>query len=168
MVQAIAAADYDGDGVVELAGAGGNHVFIVRGQGHGTFLPAMQVATVGQAPAWIEAADLNADTYLDLVLVNFGSNDVSLYLTKGGPVLSNGDFGGRRHDSAAHRPRCARRETNPTPCLPRQRSPRWQMMDLSNRTTTYYANLYPQSESPFSSIILDAIVFQESANLTVS
>jgi VCBS repeat-containing protein len=81
---AIAAGDFNGDGVLDLAIANqaSNTVSVLLGNGHGGFGPAVAYA-VGSSPSSIAALDLNGDGKLDLVVTNTDSNTVSALLGNG-------------------------------------------------------------------------------------
>jgi len=75
----IATADVDGDGILDLLGSENNvqTIALLRGLGaggvgNGTFAPAVHIAA-GVAPYDIEAADLNHDNKIDLLVSNSGS-----------------------------------------------------------------------------------------------
>jgi hypothetical protein len=80
----IAIADFNGDGIADLAVADGelNHVVIWLGNGDGTFNQGQIIATQG-LPTTVLAADFNADGKLDLVVAcTYGGMSV---------LLGNGD-----------------------------------------------------------------------------
>jgi hypothetical protein len=68
----LAAADFRGDGLLDLAAAGANGIDILLGNGDGTFQPATQYSIPG-APFFVAAGDFNNDHKLDLVFISFGS-----------------------------------------------------------------------------------------------
>jgi hypothetical protein len=83
-LSAIVAADFNGDGKLDLAlaDAGGNNVFVLLGNGDGTFQPPITIP-VGNAPSAIVAGDFNDDGKLDLVIANYGDGTVTLLLGNG-------------------------------------------------------------------------------------
>lgn len=66
----VAAADYDGDGIIDLAmtQTSTDEVYIVFGVGDGTFEPPSSIAT-GVLPTRIRAADVNGDGAMDVCLI---------------------------------------------------------------------------------------------------
>jgi FG-GAP-like repeat len=86
---AVAAADLNGDGTIDLAvtNSGSNAVGVLLGRGDGTFLPQVTYPTDGD-PTAIAIRDLNADGAPDLVVANESSSDVSVFLGRG-----DGSFG---------------------------------------------------------------------------
>jgi hypothetical protein len=91
---AIAIADWNGDGKHDLAVANGfyNTVSILPGNGDGTFRRRVDFAT-GREPRSIVIGDLNGDSRLDLVTANRLSDDVSILLGRGdGSFDSRVDF----------------------------------------------------------------------------
>jgi hypothetical protein len=100
---AIAAADFNGDGHLDLAVAdeGNATVSIFLGNGDGTFGPRTDYPT-GNSPVWVSAADVNGDSVLDLEVANRTDNTVSVLLgngitttstTTGITTVGNGTFG---------------------------------------------------------------------------
>jgi hypothetical protein len=78
-----AAADFNGDGKIDLAGAGQN-VRVMLGLGDGSFRPYAEYAAGGYTQD-VAAGDLNGDGRADLVVTN---DDAQIGLTV---VLGNGD-----------------------------------------------------------------------------
>jgi hypothetical protein len=83
-LSAIVAADFNGDGKLDLAvtDAGSNTVMILLGNGDGTF-GAPATIPVGNAPDAIVAGDFNNDGKLDLAVANFGDGTITLLLGNG-------------------------------------------------------------------------------------
>jgi hypothetical protein len=91
--QAIALADVDGDGHLDLitANRDSNDISVLLGRGDGTFHSQMRFAT-GIYPDALATADLNGDGHLDLVTANYGetnTNDVSVLLGRGDGTFLN-------------------------------------------------------------------------------
>jgi hypothetical protein len=90
-----AVGDFNGDGKLDLAVTGppltalqDSVVTILLGNGDGTFNVASgSVLSTGAAPQAISVADLNGDGKLDLVIVNYQGNSVTIFLGDG-----NGSF----------------------------------------------------------------------------
>ena len=85
---AVAGADLDGDGHIDLATANlcNNSASVLLGKGDGTFGKAAAYPT-GTSPVSIAIADFNGDNHQDLAVVNEGGGTVSFLLGKG-----NGTF----------------------------------------------------------------------------
>ena len=81
---AIVAADFNGDGKLDLAVTdyGENEVFVLLGNGDGTFQSPISIP-VGNSPEAIVAGDFNNDGKLDLAVANFGDATVMLLLGNG-------------------------------------------------------------------------------------
>ncbi len=90
--QAIASADFNGDGRLDLAVANysGDSVSVLRGNADGTFQPAVDFGT-GFGPHALAVADFNGDGRLDLASAGSGSG-VSVLLGNG-----DGTFGTASH-----------------------------------------------------------------------
>ncbi|MFQ5454793.1 MAG: FG-GAP repeat domain-containing protein [Nitrospirota bacterium] len=85
----IAAADFDNDDILDLAIAstGSNEIIILKGDGTGNFISDLssQVEPLGQyptgdSPTEMVIGDFNRDKFLDVAVVNSGSNNVSILL----------------------------------------------------------------------------------------
>jgi len=83
-LSAIVAADFNGDGKLDVAvtDSSANAVYILLGNGDGTFGPPSTI-TVGSDPDAIVAGDFNNDGKLDLAIANGGDNTVTLLLGNG-------------------------------------------------------------------------------------
>jgi len=84
----IVAADFNGDGILDLAVANeaSSNVTVLLGKGDGTFTLKASYST-GLDPYQLVATDLNGDGKLDLAITNFGSSNVTILLGNG-----NGTF----------------------------------------------------------------------------
>jgi len=84
---AIAAGDFDRDGILDLAVAnsGSGNVSILLGNGNGTFQPAANfgIAVTSPTPSGIVVGDFNRDGRLDLAVTNSGEDKVSILLGDG-------------------------------------------------------------------------------------
>lgn len=78
------AADFNGDGILDLAVAnsGDNTVTLLMGNGDGTFTPATASTPTGQRPFALAVGDFNRDGNLDLAVVNSNDNTVSILLNQ--------------------------------------------------------------------------------------
>lgn len=86
-ISQIAVADIDGDGKLDLISVG-NQVSVQRGNGDGTFAPALLYRTA--AGTAIAAADLDGDGTLDLAIVG---NGLTVFLNTPVAALSSSDVG---------------------------------------------------------------------------
>ncbi len=87
--QAIVTADFDGDGLPDLATANSlsNSVSVIRNLGGGSFAPQVQYG-VGSEPLSLTAADFDADGDIDLAVANAVSQTISIFRNQG-----SGTFG---------------------------------------------------------------------------
>lgn len=83
-LSAIATADFNGDGKLDLAVTdyGGNSVMILPGNGDGTFGTPTTIP-VGNQPYAIVTGDFNNDGKLDLAIANYGDGTITLLLGNG-------------------------------------------------------------------------------------
>ncbi len=84
--RSVVAGDFNGDGTPDLAVTNGsdNSVTILPGVKKGGFAaPVQQPITVGSGPAGAISTDVTGDAKLDLVVVNSGSDDVSVLVGDG-------------------------------------------------------------------------------------
>lgn len=80
---AVAAADFNGDGLADIAVAGGrNELLLLLGDGHGGFKAGVPVPA-GANPSSMAVADMNGDGRLDVVIANHESDYVTLLLGDG-------------------------------------------------------------------------------------
>ena len=88
----IVAADFNGDGKIDLALANevDNTVSILLGNGDGMFKPQTTVA-VGMRPYSFASGDFNGDGKVDLVTLNIGDGTVTLLLNNGDGTLTRLD-----------------------------------------------------------------------------
>jgi hypothetical protein len=83
----VAAADFNGDGKLDLAVTGSDGLTVLLGNGDGTF-NALPPVPAGTSPQWVTVADFNNDQVPDLAVAdNGGTNGVSILLGNG-----NGTF----------------------------------------------------------------------------
>src|SRR5579871_2233269 len=92
---ALAVADFNGDGIADLVVTGNFGLETLLGNGDGTFQISAPT-TLGRAPSSVAAADLNGDGIPDLVVGDSTDNNVRVLLGNGdgtfqaGPIYSTG------------------------------------------------------------------------------
>ncbi|HWW15615.1 MAG TPA: VCBS repeat-containing protein [Candidatus Dormibacteraeota bacterium] len=86
----IAAGDFNGDGIPDLAVTNMNHgapelgsVTVLLGKGDGTFTATAVSPVPGSIPSSVVVADFNGDGKADLAIANAGSNTVAVLLGNG-------------------------------------------------------------------------------------
>jgi len=81
----IAVGDFNGDGKPDLAvvNFGDWNVYVLLGNGDGTFQPAQSVFFSPGFPWYVVTADFNGDGKLDLAVSNYGNNSLSVLLGNG-------------------------------------------------------------------------------------
>ncbi len=81
----IVGADFNNDGVLDLATADGasSVVSILLGKGDGSFGAATTTLSVGQSPFDLAAADLDGDHNVDVVVTNKNAGTITTFLGKG-------------------------------------------------------------------------------------
>ena len=82
--QSVVSADFNGDGVTDLAtvNQNDNTVSVFLGRSNGTFAAKVDYS-VGLSPRWLVAGDFNRDGKIDLAAVDYTSNTVSILLGNG-------------------------------------------------------------------------------------
>jgi len=82
--QSIAAGDFNGDGLLDLAtvNSTSDDVSILLGNGNGTFQGAISFG-VGKLPMSLATADMNGDAHLDLVVAMSGSDHIVVLKGRG-------------------------------------------------------------------------------------
>jgi hypothetical protein len=83
VMNAVVAADLDGDGHTDLAVGTSGSLLVLLGKGDGSFAPARPIAGVPSAAA-IAAADLDGDRRIDLVVAHAGERVSTVLLNAGG------------------------------------------------------------------------------------
>jgi len=88
---AVAVADFNGDGKLDLAvtNTGDNTVSVLLGKGDGTFATAANYAT-GSQPFSVATGDFDGDGNTDLVVANVAETTVSVFLGKGDGTFQQG------------------------------------------------------------------------------
>ncbi len=84
----VTAGDFNADGALDLAAAWQKYgmfgkVDVLLGNGDGTFAPSTTLNPDNQTKS-VVSADLEGDGYLDLIVTNFGTSDISVFRGLGG------------------------------------------------------------------------------------
>ncbi|CAF1321342.1 unnamed protein product [Rotaria sordida] len=90
--QHVATGDFNGDNHLDLAIAttGSDNIGIRRGYGNGTFSSRINYSTgLGSLPYWVAIGDFNNDTLLDIVVANYGTHNIGLFLGYGNLSFSD-------------------------------------------------------------------------------
>jgi hypothetical protein len=90
--QSIVAADFNGDGILDLAVANdsGNSISVLLGNGNGTFQAAVDYSTTASDPYWIAVGDFNGDGKLDLAVSRVSLQDVLIFSGNGDGTFQPG------------------------------------------------------------------------------
>ncbi len=81
---ALATADFNGDGILDLAVVSGyNWAMFLEGNGDGTFTLTNNTIGVGNSPVSIAVGDFNSDGMADLAIANWGDNLVTILVGQG-------------------------------------------------------------------------------------
>ena len=79
----VAVEDLNNDTCLDLivADRQGNRIVVLQGSGHGTFSSQMNYSTGDNSyPSWVAVNHFNQDQYLDIAVVNSGTNDIGIFL----------------------------------------------------------------------------------------
>jgi hypothetical protein len=89
---AVVAGDFNEDGHMDLAisNGGDNTVYVLLGNGDGTFRTPEVLYTRGESPVWITAADLQNNGHLDLAVADGDTDTVEIFLGKGDGTFQPG------------------------------------------------------------------------------
>ena len=91
--QALATADFDGNGQLDLlvANSAANTISILLGHGDGTFAAPVEYPT-GDQPVAVAVGDFNNDGNADIVVVNQADNTVSILMGTGAGAFAPGTY----------------------------------------------------------------------------
>jgi hypothetical protein len=113
----VAVGDFNGDGIHDLAvakDAVGGTVSVLLGNGDGSFRTTNFAYVAGDQPASVAVGDFNRDGWPDLVVANYHSNSVSIFLNDGawtGPLSGAGGGAPHGHDTGGVPKRLALRHS---------------------------------------------------------
>lgn len=88
----VALGDFNRDNHTDLviANSGIDNIGIRLGNGNRTFADQITYPTgLGSRPYWVEIGDFNNDTLLDIVVANYGTNNIGLFLGFGNGSFAN-------------------------------------------------------------------------------
>jgi hypothetical protein len=87
--RAIAAADFDRDGFIDLvvANESDHELTVFMGNGDGTFIPAFNSPITGTSPSGLVLGDFNGDGNIDIAVTNSNDNTVSILLNQNCPSI---------------------------------------------------------------------------------
>jgi hypothetical protein len=82
---AVVQGDFNEDGKMDMAisNGGDNSIYVLLGNGDGTFAVPEVLYTAGQSPVWLAAAKLRTSGHLDLIAVDGDSNQVEVFSGNG-------------------------------------------------------------------------------------
>jgi hypothetical protein len=89
---AVVQGDFNGDGQMDVAisNGGDNTVYVLLGNGDGTFKVPEILYTQGQSPTWITAVSLRNNGHLDLAVTDGDSQAVEIFLGNGDGTFQRG------------------------------------------------------------------------------
>lgn len=89
---AVATGDFNGDGHMDVAvsNGGDDSVYVMLGNGDGTFQVPEILYTQGQSPTWIAAVDLRNNGHLDLAVTDGDSRSFEIFLGNGDGTFQSG------------------------------------------------------------------------------
>lgn len=85
---AIAQADFNSDGVTDIAALSSSGLYLLLGNGSGGLATTIGPIAVGAFPSALAVGDINGDGFVDAAVANFGSNNLSIL-----PGNGSGGFG---------------------------------------------------------------------------